>query len=128
MRDQRPVLIFDDLTFRKEPVQIGDKTYELHEASEAMAARYRDFMTSCVRVINGQASGIDGSMSDAQAMLLSGCLHDPEGELVSVDVIRAWPSRIVKAMFTICQEISDLKEEDTKKAKNDLTDTEAGSS
>ena len=121
-------LNFEDLTPIERPVSIGQKKYILREASEGAACQYRNATLKGARMADGKIVGMDG-VADAEPLLVSLCLHpvgpndkirlDTSGNPVPTDlrIIRAWPPRVVRALFDTLKEISPgLEEKEDQKA------------
>lgn len=103
---------FDDLTPIEIPVSIGAAKYVLREASEAAVTTYRDTAAKCVTVDGDESKTITGSITGANAVLVSECLFDVDNRRVAVDVVRTWPARVVKALFEKAYELAGLKDEE----------------
>src|SRR5215469_680837 len=106
-----------DPTPLTETVKIGSTTYILREADENAARIFRNAAVRGAKMHDGKVVGVDG-VGDIQSLLLSLCLfetlptksvvgdgaHPFETKNVAVplQVIRGWPSRIVKPLFDRC--------------------------
>lgn len=103
------------------PVTIGKKEYELREADEDTAVKYRNAS------ISGVTWGQDGSatkmenIGDVEPLLVSLCLREVvkrEGGTttyrpVTVQNLLKWKPKVVRKLFETAKEISNLNEEDT---------------
>lgn len=136
-----------DISLVETPKKIGGVDYILREADETTATKWRNSVIACSRYSKGQMNSIRG-LGETQALLVSMCLFNGDDKTVSLETIRSWPSRVVKALFEEAKEISDLEKEDTLEelkeqrteieeritnmeenaVKNDSTDTVDGSS
>jgi hypothetical protein len=120
-------IIFDDLAPIEIPVTMGKKQYILREASEAVAAKWRNHNMQGIRVVGGKVAGMDG-VGDTQALLVSLCLceTDENGAVLTIKVgneeipktvplaeVRRWHSRIVGPLFDRAKAISKLDEQET---------------
>jgi hypothetical protein len=105
----------DQFTFSAEPleiqVKIGDKEFLLKEADEDAARIWRSAQMKNARVADGKLQA-NISIYDGQSLLVSMCLFDRGGEAVSINVIRKWPTRIVKKLYMWIRENSDLEEKE----------------
>ena len=108
-------LIFDILAVEI-PVTIGKDKYILREASGEAACQYRNKITACARQ-TGEDMIVDGPIADADPLLISHCLFKvnvvKEEEVVSrahvnINVVRAWPERVLKVLVAKIKEISPL--------------------
>ena len=105
---------FNDLSPRSEIVYVAGKRYEMREASEGVAIRYRNATLASFRLVDGKASRIEG-LADAEASLVADCLKGESGDgqfttLVTPDLVRSWPARVVKPLFEWIKDASDLGE------------------
>lgn len=114
-------LTFDSVDPIEVPVTIGGKGYTLKEASGKAGAAYRNgIMRATTLGPDGKAQRVDG-IADLEAMLVSMSLYDDDtGKLVPRTVIDGWPDRIVKALFSKLDEISDLEAAQEEAVKNSL--------
>ncbi len=121
-------LIFEDITPKEVPVQIAGEHYVLREATEATVTTYRDSAAKCMSMDAKDTKTITGSVTGANALLVSLCLFDSGNILVPVETIRSWPARVVKPLFEKAYEMAGLKddEDDDDTAKNSPGDTMAG--
>ena len=93
-------LKFDSITAKQVPVHIGDKTYTLTAPSSASANKFREALSRCSRVVNGQAVIRDAAgMVTANMELVSRSLKDPDGKNVPAKEFQDWPSEIVEAVL-----------------------------
>ena len=58
-------------------------------------------------------------MKGFQAKLLSLCLHNPDGNLFTEDVIQKFPSTVLSGLFDAAQKINGLTLEEQEEAKNE---------
>jgi len=125
-------LNFDDLTPIEIPVRIQGKNYVLREASGDAACRYRNAVLACAQLTpEGKAVSVR-NLADVEPLLVSLCLFDEKGNPVSVNQVRKWPARVVKALYEKAKEISDLDLEEPQNKKenptaNEQEDTTVGS-
>lgn len=108
-------IIFDTLQPVEVSVKLGGEQYWLKEASEAAAVAYRNATAAAVKMEDGEVAGL-GAVGDVEPILVSYCLwrETPEGRKpVPVSVIRGWPAKVVKVLFTRIKDISELDEPDT---------------
>ncbi|MCK9568739.1 hypothetical protein M0R72_07350 [Candidatus Pacearchaeota archaeon] len=106
-------LNFDDLTTIVIPVKYQGKSYTLREADEAAACQYEGAKSECLKLANGEFSGVDHkSMAATEPLLVSLCLFDEASNNVPVEVVRSWPSRMVKKLFEKAKEISEIDVQD----------------
>lgn len=113
-------LVFDSAEPMSVPVTIAGKKYQATEATESTAARYRDAQLRGMRVIEGADGNKTSAVSaihDTESLLVSLCLfevlEDGTNKAVSVEIIKKWSHRIVKSIFNLIEEISNLKTVDT---------------
>ena len=94
------------------PVQVKGKSYELREASEAAAVKYRNTMLACTRYgSEGNLQSMQG-MASVEPLLVSLCLFTAEGKPVAITTVQSCPSRVVRALFDEAKRISELEEEE----------------
>ncbi len=109
---------FDDLSVTEVPVSYGGIKYILREASEDVAAAYRNASIAGAKLEDGKLVEMPGNIAGVQALLVSRCLFPitGEGEVstkpVPQKVVGGWPSRVVKPLFEKVKEISELDEEE----------------
>jgi len=117
-------LNFTDLTPITLPVTIGDQTYQLHEATGDVAAKYRNAIIEATKFgPDGKPAGFRG-LADTEMLLISLCLKQ-DNQPVPMATIRGLPSRIIKALFNKAREISDLEEaEDRQGLEKQLKDVQ----
>jgi hypothetical protein len=97
-------------------IRFQGKNWTLREASEETAVKMRGMQLSNARVVGGQLQANVDRIAESQAFLVSRCLFDDENKPVKVEVIRSWPSRVVKPLFERCKEMSGLAEQDDQPA------------
>ncbi len=109
-----------DLALIEIPVTIGDKKFILREAMEDAACQYQNAL------FHGMILGESGkpvkirNMADTEPLLVSLCLFDAElNTNVSLETVKALPSRIVKDLFNKAKEISGIDEADTRESLRD---------
>lgn len=91
----------------------GIKTYQLREMNAGDRDQYLDKFNKRVdRDAKGMPLGLN-KIEGAQADLLGRTLYDPEGKLVTREVIQSWPSTAVTEIFKKSQLINHLSEEET---------------
>lgn len=113
-------LNFDDLEPIEIPFNLLGQRYLLKEASEDAACRYRNKLMESSTMVDGKTTSIKG-MADAEPLLVAFCMFhvtiDNNGirnlKQLTLEEVRAFPSRVVKKLFAKIQEISDLKEAKT---------------
>ncbi len=112
-----------DLAPRTMPVKYRGVEYELREATESAAIKYRDtFITRAKFNDEGKFSGV-GAISEGEALLVSMCLYEklpngqfkigPDGRDIScrLEEIKGWPAKVVKPLFNWVRKNSDLVEQ-----------------
>lgn len=105
-------LCFDDLTPIEIPVKIKDQSYTLIEATGDVVSKYRTALSRLAKIRDGQAE-IVGNVGDTDLLLLSLCLKDSGGALVSVDTLRGWKGSVVQKLVAKLKEISLLDQEES---------------
>jgi hypothetical protein len=127
--------LFDlgDLEPKSVSYKIGGKPYQLREASSAAAAKFRNASISGAKLADGKIVGI-GNVGDVEPLLVSLCLFqlgtDGVWATVPLDTIKSWPARIVKPLFEMAKEISqldDAREPPPGKAGASATDSTSAS-
>ena len=95
------------------PVKINGKSYILREADAGQVARFRNQATQGAVMENGKVVGMKG-VGDLNNFLLSLCLvnDDEKRTPVSIEIIRRWPEKVVKALSEKASLISELKDEE----------------
>jgi hypothetical protein len=91
-------------------IKFQSRVWTLREATEETAVKWRGMQLSNARVVDGQLQANVDRIAESQAFLVSRCLFDEEGKPVKLDVVKAWPSRVVRPLFERCKEISSLNE------------------
>jgi hypothetical protein len=111
----------DQMNFDLEPLEVqvtvGGKSYVLREASEDAACKWRNKIMSSTKLTDGKPSSIDG-IGDSEPLLVSLCLWEQHSSTkdevkqlkVPLEVVRSWPSRVVKKLHKWVMENSDLEE------------------
>jgi hypothetical protein len=109
----RPEELEFDIAIKEVPVKINDKEHIVREATGAVAAAYRNAMLKGARLgPDGKSMHMEGG-AEAEHVLVQGCLYDKSGRRYTLATIASWPNRVIKPLFNIAHEISDLKEADT---------------
>lgn len=109
-------LNFADITPIELPVTIGEKKYVLREADEETAAIFSNARLKGVQLDDGKVTGLPEDLAGVQSLLVSRCLfpYNVDGKAANTpvprDVVKSWPSRIVKPLFEKAKEISELDE------------------
>lgn len=111
-------LVFDDITPVSVPVRIAGKDYVLRETTGDASCKWRNALLAATKLgSDGKPTSLSG-MADSEPLLVSLCLfevYDQGGERkersVPLGVVRAWPYRLVKALFNRAKQISHLDEE-----------------
>lgn len=104
------------------PVVLGAKQYELWEADEDIACRYRNASAGSVVFESGEPRRIQG-IGDVEPMLVAACLRevivDKDGQptgayrLLKTDEVRRWRKpKVIRRLFDLAKEISGLNEEE----------------
>ena len=94
---------------------VGGAPYQLREATADTAAKYRNAAAKTAKMVDGKFSGV-GNVGDLEPYLVSLCLFDSGGKAVPLDLIKTWPARVVKALYTKAKTASGLDEADDKTA------------
>src|SRR5438105_4562515 len=95
------------------PFTILGKQYVLKEPSGDIACKYRNAMLACTELgPDGRTPKRIHGMADTEPLLVSGCLfrldqHSKE-HAVLVTEVRAFPDRIVKALYQKAKDIGGL--------------------
>lgn len=98
--------------------------YELREATGGVAAVYQNAVAKCLKIDErGNAIPGDG-LADTEVLLVAMCVcqivPDQKGNRVAKPVtkelVKRWPSRMVKELYKQAQLISDLVQPDTEEA------------
>jgi hypothetical protein len=105
---------------------IGGKLHYLFEASAGAKARWRSSQTRAARYQDGKMVSL-GDLGDSAVVMVSGCLYttDAKGNLrhdklgnvhqdyrVEIEVLKAWPDRVVETLYDKVLEISGLMKDD----------------
>jgi len=122
------IMDFSDFVRAQVDVYIGDKKYNLRQASGVAAAAYKNLVFQCVGVSEDIAE-VKGPLADAAIVLVAGCLYNQKGGLVGQHIIQDLPDEIVQKLFQKAKELSKLGEfeEDEESAKNAQPATTDGS-
>lgn len=106
---------FDDLSEIVIPVSIKGKKYILVEADGDATAKYKNKMLSCSKFAEGKMTSVQG-MADIEPYLLSLCMFVVRNDRrfpVAEGVVRSWPGKVIKKLYTKAREISELDAEET---------------
>lgn len=105
--------LFFDLTPIRIRVKLPIGDCVLEEASGADASRFRTAAAKMTRTRKDGIVDVVGDPGEIESLLVSLCLKGPDGKPVQQDVIKGWPSRIVKKLFDEAFAISGLGEQET---------------
>ena len=95
------------------PLTGGLAGYTLVEADGAAARAWRSSLVKVKKYHRGKPVDFDTSgLADADTLLVSLCLLDPEGKPVPHETVKGWPARVIKPLFEKVKEISELNEKD----------------
>jgi hypothetical protein len=121
----RPDELEFDIETKEVSIKIGGKEHIVREATGAVAAAYRNSMLRGARLgPDGKSMHMEGG-AEAEHVLVQGCLFDKSGRRYTLATIASWPNRVIKPIFKIAHEISDLKEADTEEGlERQLKDTQ----
>lgn len=123
-----PMLEFDDLTERREPVRIGKTWYLLIEATGDAVRQWRNARLKASKLEDGKLVSMEG-LADIEPLLVSLCLYNldqttatptqPPHDIVfkgqvAKEVVGAWPARVQTALYERIKKISDLLDEEKK--------------
>jgi hypothetical protein len=117
---------FDDAVIRERQVSIGEQVYLLKEATGEAVAKYRDAQLRATK-LNKEADVVQlGDVAESELLLLSLCLWEAQThggkylpkQSVSLDTVKAWPSRITTPLFTELERMSGLNAHARGQAKN----------
>jgi hypothetical protein len=111
---------FEDLEPIAIPVTIGKKAYILREATGDDACKWRKYLFRSTKMEGGKPIMSMDTLADSEPLLLSYCMHeeyaDKNGETkerkVDLQVIRAWPNRVIRPLFEKAKAISALDEQE----------------
>ena len=101
-------LDFGDITPKELPFQVGPDKYVLREASAATAIRWRNVVAERYQYKDGKLVSI-AALADTEPLLVSLLSFDAAGKGVPIDTINGWPNRVVKKLFKLGKEISNLE-------------------
>lgn len=112
---------------KEEQVKIGDAVYTIRELSEVGSIENRRQMSRGVTMNEeGKPSGVPiDNIAENDSFLLSRCLFDDKGTPVSLDTIRGWPRRVVRALADKCEAINKVEKGEPKNSPSAGTDTSA---
>lgn len=120
----RPEELEFDIGIKEVAVKINSKEHVVREANGTVAAAYRNMMLKAARLGDDKSMRMDGG-AEAEHVLVQGCLFDKSGRRYALATIASWPNRVIKHLFNIAHEISDLKEADTEESlEKQLKDTQ----
>lgn len=119
-------IIAFDLQVKSQTIHVKDldgqtKEYTISELSGAEMETYMESMNDRVTTTvdeKGNTKTALKSFKGMYASLLSLCLQDNTGTLVSSDRIQKFPTSVQKGMFEIAQNLNGLSEKAVEKAKN----------
>jgi hypothetical protein len=114
-----------DLELKSFKYKIGGEPYTLREASADAAVKYRNASSAGATMKDGTVTV--GRVGDVEPILVSLCLFDQHGRAVPLHVVKTWPARVTKALFTKIKEVSDLSEKETDAPKELPPGTETSS-
>lgn len=114
-------LEFDTLEPTRVPVRIGTTKYILQEADEDTATKFRNLATKGMTMQDGKMSFGSG-LGDMEPFLVSRCLWElnEDGSIrrqAPEQLVRSWPSRVVKPIFDEAKRISLLDEQESPERK-----------
>lgn len=102
-----------DISPQEVSVKIGDKEYIIRETSEHAISKWKNSQFAKVELRDGKPVKI-ADPANGDSFLLSLCLfeitNDNHRNLVDIDVIRSWPSRVVDELVKIVKDISGITE------------------
>jgi hypothetical protein len=108
------------LKLKEQPVLItgadgADRTFTIREMSGSQAEIYLDVLRDRLIFDTGpdgefKVKGVKG-FAGAYESLLSMCLYDQDGKLVSLEAIQLFPSDALKGLFNIAQTMNALNME-----------------
>lgn len=107
-----------DLTPTEIPVTISGQKYVLCEATDAVAAAFRN-AGAAGATLDEDGNTHVGAVGDVQAVLVAGCLFrivekddgtEWKRHPVPLAAVRGWPNRVVQPLFEKAKEISELGE------------------
>lgn len=111
-----------DLTPVEVQVTVNDgetsQKYALREATEAVAAEFRNARIKGARLDGRNVVGLPEDLAGVQSLLVGACLFrykedgTPGHIAVGRIVVAGWPARIVKPLFEEAKKISQLDEEE----------------
>ena len=94
------------------PVEYGGESYELREADGATALAYKNAQTRGAKVADGKITADLTGLAESQYVLVGGCLHKG-GKPVGTNAAKAFPNRMVEALYKAAREISGLEDAKT---------------
>ena len=128
---QVKAIVGEGLVFELEaqliPVVIGEEEFELREASSSAACRWQnDFLSKAKLGPDGKIQSTK-DIADSEPFLVHLCMfYAGTQNRVPLEVVRSWPSRIVKQLFKKAKDISGLDETVEGSVKNEPSDTKDG--
>jgi len=99
---------FDDITPIEESVHIGGADYVLCETSGDAAVRYDNARLACYEYQDGKLTRVH-DLANLEPLLVSLCLFQA-GVQVPEATVRAWPSRVQRALYDRAREISGMND------------------
>jgi hypothetical protein len=116
-------ILFDDLTPKVKRIpNLNGKEYVLLEPTEGDAVAYRNAVMKSVRMADGKMIGLVDA-AEVEPLLVSKCIREvvpnpktgvEERRPVQIQVVRGWPSKVVKRLFNDAKEMGELDEKDSK--------------
>jgi hypothetical protein len=101
-------LVFNDITPIEEPVVVGETKYVLRECNGGAYVQYQNARQNCYVYEDGKLKQVR-DIANLEPLLASLTLFMEDGKtLVSEVTIRAWPSRVVRAIHDRAKEISGM--------------------
>jgi hypothetical protein len=101
-------LVFNDITPVEEPVVVGNTRYVLRECSGDAWVKYQNARSVCYVYDDGKLQQVR-DIADLEPLLVSLTLFMEDGKTpVSEVTIRAWPSRVQRAIHDRAKEISGM--------------------
>ena len=103
-------LVFNDITPIEEPVTVGASKYVLRECSGDAYVKYQNARSDCYEYEEGKLKKVI-DIANLEPLLVSLTLFMEDGKTpVSEVTIRAWPSRVQRAIHDRAKEISGMTE------------------
>jgi hypothetical protein len=94
-----------------------EQEFTLREFNDTQRDEWMEFVRE--RGMTSEEAAIEKSTAGLQSELVSRCLYDPQGELVTLESLRTeWPATVVTALFMKSLDINGLTKEALDQAKN----------